>query len=298
LFNATIYLSQSGKTLGVSATARDISKLVENENKLKNSISELATLNENLKKSEEEIRWLNTGLEKVVERRTSELVVVNKELEQFAYVAAHDLQEPLRMISSYTQLLERRYKDKLDEDANDFIHFVVDGASRMQKLLNDLLEYSRVGNNSKTLEPVDTSQVLGKVIIGLQELITENSALISNDDLPVVKSKETHIYQLFQNLIRNAIKFQRKGELPHIHISCLKKNNLYEFSFRDNGIGIDMQYHDRIFIIFQRLHSLKDYQGTGIGLSVCKRIVEKQGGKIWFISKENEGTTFYFTIPV
>ena len=298
LFNANVYYSQSGKTLGVSATARDISKLLENENKLKNSIYELAASNEKLKKSEEEIRRLNTGLENEVEKRTADLVAMNKELEQFAYVAAHDLQEPLRMISSYTQLLERRYKDKFDDDANDFIHFIVDGAVRMQRLLNDLLDYSRVSSNAKDFEQVNTSLVLGNVILNLQQLINENSAFISNDYLPVVKSNESQIYQLFQNLIRNAIKFKKKSELPRIHISCERKNDQYEFSFRDNGIGIDMQYHDRIFIIFQRLHSSSEYVGTGIGLSVCKRIVERHRGKIWFESKENEGTTFYFTIPV
>ena len=225
------------------------------------------------------------------------LELSNKDLEQFAYVANHDLQEPLRMISSYTQLLERKYKDKLDPDANEYIHFAVDGAIRMQKLLNDLLEYSKISKSEKTFEKVDTSTVFGQVISNLQLLITSNRALITIDDLPVVKANESQMLSLFQNLIENAIKFQKKTELPKIHISCTKQNEMYRFSVADNGIGIEKQYHDRIFIVFQRLHSLKDYPGTGIGLSICKRIVERHGGSIWFESVLNEGTTFYFTLP-
>ena len=225
------------------------------------------------------------------------MTTANKELEQFAYVATHDLQEPLRMISSYTQLLEKRYKDKLDADANDFIHYAVDGAIRMQKLINDLLDYTRISSRGKNFEQVDSSYILGHVISNLQLLISENTALITNDDLPNIRADESQILIVFQNLIGNAIKFNKKTELPKIHISCKKKNNLYEFSVRDNGIGMEMQYHERVFTIFQRLHSVKDYPGTGIGLSICKRIIERHGGTIWFESKINEGTTFYFTIP-
>jgi len=222
----------------------------------------------------------------------------NKDLEQFAYVANHDLQEPLRMISSYTQLLERKYKDKLDQDANDYIRFAVDGAIRMQKLLNDLLEYSKINNLAKTNEKIDTSTVLGQVISNLQLLIASNRALITIDDLPVVIADEAQILSLFQNLIENAIKFKKKAELPKIRITYTKQDEVYRFSVADNGIGIEMQYHDRVFIVFQRLHSVKDYPGTGIGLSICKRILERHGGTIWFESIVNEGTTFYFTIPV
>lgn len=220
----------------------------------------------------------------------------NKELEQFAYVASHDLQEPLRMISSYTQLLERRYKDKLDKDANDFIQFAVDGANRMQKLINDLLDYSRISSKGKEFTKVDLSQILGQTISNLHQLISENSAFVTNEDLPVLNVDESQIIRVFQNLIENAIKYKKKTELPKIHISCEMKNDFYEFAVRDNGIGIDMQFHDRIFIIFQRLHSKEEYSGTGIGLSICKRIIERHGGKIWFESKVNEGTTFYFTL--
>ena len=262
---------------------------------------ELAFQNREKEKRAAELIIANKELafqNKEKEKRAAELIIANKELEQFAYVASHDLQEPLRMVASFTQLLERRYKDKLDADANDFIHFAVDGAIRMQKLINDLLEYSRISTRGKIFEQVNTSLILGQVISNLQLLIIENAALISNDDLPVVKADESQILHVFQNLIENAIKFKKKSEFPKIHISCKKTNNFYEFSVRDNGIGIEMQYHDRVFTIFQRLHSVKDYPGTGIGLSICKHIVERHGGTIWFDSKENAGTTFYFTIPV
>jgi|GEM_PF-76625 len=256
------------------------------------------------KKAEEELEVYRKHLEELVENRTSELATAisnleqsNKELEEFAYVASHDLQEPLRMVSSYTQLLERRYKDKLDQDANDFINYAVDGANRMQRLINDLLEYSRVSSKGREFTKIDISQVLGQVVSNLQYLIADNLALVTNEDLPVLSIDEIQITRVFQNLIENGIKYKKKTELPRIHISCKKKNHMYEFAVRDNGIGIDMQYHDRIFIIFQRLHKKADYPGTGIGLSITKRIIERHGGTIWFDSKENEGTTFYFTIP-
>jgi len=221
----------------------------------------------------------------------------NKDLEQFAYVANHDLQEPLRMISSFTQLLERRYKDKLDQDANEYIRFAVDGAIRMQKLLNDLLEFSRIKNQAEQYEPVDASVLLGQAVANIQQLLTDNTALVTNDDLPLIQANEAQIIRVFQNLIENAVKFHKKTELPKIHISCTKQENMYRFSVADNGIGIEKQYHDKVFVVFQRLHSVKDYPGTGIGLSICKRIVERHGGTIWFESIVNEGTTFYFTIP-
>jgi light-regulated signal transduction histidine kinase (bacteriophytochrome) len=221
----------------------------------------------------------------------------NKDLEQFAYVANHDLQEPLRMISSFTQLLERKYKDKLDQDANEYIHFAVDGAIRMQKLLNDLLEFSRIKGQAEQNDPVDASALLGQAVANLQQLITDNTAMVTNDDLPVINADEAQVIRVFQNLIENAVKFHKKTELPQIHISCKKQDNMYWFSVADNGIGIEKQYHDKVFVVFQRLHSVRDYPGTGIGLSICKRIVERHGGTIWFESIVNEGTTFYFTIP-
>jgi light-regulated signal transduction histidine kinase (bacteriophytochrome) len=234
------------------------------------------------------------------EKRAKELENANKDLEQFAYVASHDLQEPLRMISSFTQLLERKYKDKLDQDANEYIHFVVDGASRMQKLLINLLDFARISTRAKTFVNVDTKTIVGQAISILHQSVSANNALLSCDDLPVVKADEAQILRVFQNLIENAVKFKKKtpgSEFPKIHIACTKQDNMYRFSVADNGIGIEMQYHDRVFSVFQRLHSARDYAGTGIGLSICKRIVERHGGTIWFESVVNEGTTFYFTIP-
>lgn len=271
--------------------------ILQNEDKEKRA-AELVSANQNLENSKKEILEINANLEKTISERTAMLEQSNKDLSQFARIASHDLQEPLRMVSSYTQLLQKRYKDKLDADANDFIHFAVDGAIRMQKLINDLLEYSNISAQSKKLELVDSFKILEKVIINLQKVIMNNTALISNSNLPILKTDETSLLRIFQNLIENAIKFKKKSVLPKITISCEKKNDMYEFSVSDNGIGIDMEYHDRVFIIFQRLHSANDYTGTGIGLSICKRIVELNGGTIWFKSKENEGTTFYFTVPI
>ena len=237
------------------------------------------------KKSEEQLKITMLNLQQS-----------NQELEQFAYVASHDLQEPLRMVSSFTQLLERRYKDKLDADANDFIHFAVDGANRMQKLINDLLDYSRITSRGKEFDSVDLTALLGQAVSNLHEQIMENGALITNGDLPALKVDESQMIRVFQNLIENAIKYKKKDELPKVHISCKEIKGFYEFAIKDNGIGIDMQFHDRVFIIFQRLHAKDEYRGTGIGLSICKRIIERHGGRIWFDSKVNEGTTFYFTL--
>jgi light-regulated signal transduction histidine kinase (bacteriophytochrome) len=219
----------------------------------------------------------------------------NKELEQFAYVASHDLQEPLRMVSSYTQLLGKRYKDKLDQDANDFINFAVDGANRMQRLINDLLEYSRVTSRGKPLEKLDLSSVLGRVIATMQFKIQDTNAMVSNEDLPFVVGDEIQISRVFQNLIDNALKF-RGEEPPRIHISSKFESGKVIISVSDNGIGINEKFNDRVFTIFQRLHNREDYPGTGIGLAVCKRIIERHGGKIWLESEEGKGTTFYFTL--
>jgi PAS domain S-box-containing protein len=225
---------------------------------------------------------------------TAELTRSNEELEQFAYVASHDLQEPLRMITSYVQLLASRYKDKLDEDANDFIDFAVDGSNRMRILINSLLEYSRV-NRIKPFENIEPEKLLEDVLQNLKDQIKENNAVIKIDALPDIYGDPVLIGQLFQNLIGNAIKF-RRGEDPHITISCKKENNEYLFSVKDNGIGIQQEYKEKIFIIFQRLHAKEKYPGTGIGLAICKKIVERHNGKIWFESEINKGSTFYFTI--
>ncbi len=246
------------------------------------------------------------NLRDVTEQRTAarkidemmhELVRSNKELEQLAYVASHDLQEPLRMIASYVQLLSRRYQDKLDEDANEFIHYAVDGATRMQSLINDLLMYSRVGTKGKELEPTDCNEVLAQASANLKVLIDETGSRINCGRLPTVQADGPQLVQLFQNLIGNAIKFRRDGT-PVIDIEAREESGYYVFAFRDNGIGIAPEFFDRIFHIFQRLHNRTRYPGTGIGLAVCRRIVERHGGKIWVESEIGQGTTFFFTIPL
>jgi PAS domain S-box-containing protein len=220
----------------------------------------------------------------------------NKELEQFAYVASHDLQEPLRMVASYTQLLEKRYKDQLDQDAKEFIRFAADGANRMRSLINDLLAYSRVGARGKPLEPIDCHTVLGQAIVNLRMVIEDNHAIVTSDELPTVMADASQMVQLFQNMVGNAIKF-RGEESPRIHVSAEEKGNEWVFSVKDNGIGIDPQFEKRIFVAFQRLHSREKYPGTGIGLAICNKIADRHGGRIWVESELGKGSTFYFTMP-
>jgi PAS domain S-box-containing protein len=231
-----------------------------------------------------------------LQRLFVELERSNKELELFAYVASHDLQEPLRMVSSYTQLLERRYSDKLDDDAREFIAYAVDGASRMQRLINDLLEFSRVSTRGRPVELTDVAQVLGIVRANLSVAVEEAGALVTNAQMPVILADSGQIGQVLQNLVGNAIKF-RNGTRPHVHVDAVENLDDWKFSVHDDGIGIEAEYFDRIFVIFQRLHSKGDYPGTGIGLALCKRIVERHGGKIWVESQPHAGSTFYFTIP-
>lgn len=220
----------------------------------------------------------------------------NAELEQFAYVASHDLQEPLRMITSFLQLLQRRYEHQLDSDANEFIQFAVDGAARMQELVNDLLTYSRIGRKTGKFEDVNTEDILKQITFDSRVLIEENNADISYENLPVVWADYTQLVQVFQNLISNSIKYNEQ-ERPTLHISAEKKVNDWIFKVKDNGIGIDSQHGDRVFKIFQRLHGRDEYEGTGIGLAIVKRIIEQHGGMIWYDSKPGEGSIFYFSIP-
>ena len=230
---------------------------------------------------------------------TKDLERSNAELEQFAYIASHDLQEPLRMVSSYTQLLARRYQDKLDDDANEFIAFAVDGANRMQTLIQDLLAYSRVGKRKQTLKPIELKPVLQSVINSLKILIEESGATIDlPESLPQINADQSQLQQLFQNLISNAIKYRNELRPCIIDITLTKINDMWQFSIQDNGIGIETNFFERIFVIFQRLHGKEKYSGTGIGLAVCKRIVEGHGGEIWLDSEFGKGSTFYFTLPI
>jgi PAS domain S-box-containing protein len=231
-----------------------------------------------------------------LQNQKQDLARSNGELQQFAYVASHDLQEPLRMITSYLELLERRYKGRLDAKADKFIAYAVDGATRMQTLINDLLSYSRVGTQEKGWESVACEKIVQNVLIDLQVTIAQSNAVITYAPLPQVNADPSQLTQLFQNLLSNAIKFRREEPL-HIHIEVKRTNDKWLFSVRDNGMGIDTQYMDRIFIIFQRLHSRTEYPGTGIGLAVCKKIVERHEGRLWVESQLGQGSTFFFTLP-
>jgi light-regulated signal transduction histidine kinase (bacteriophytochrome) len=221
----------------------------------------------------------------------------NKELEQFAYTASHDLQEPIRMIRSYAQLLEIKNKEDFSKDGQEYINYITEGAARMQQLVNDLLKYSRVSTTGKIFENVDCSAVLKDVLEDLKFLIDEENAVLEIGNMPVVRGDKTQLRQLFQNLIQNAIKFKCEKK-PEIKIGSEKKEKYWLFSVKDNGIGIDPKFHERIFTIFQRLHSREKYQGTGVGLAICKKIIERHGGQIFVESELNKGATFYFTIPV
>ena len=255
--------SENGEVIGVVCTFKDVTERLLGELKLKRSSEDLARS--------------------------------NAELEQFAYVASHDLQEPLRMVTSYCQLLDRRYKDKLDDDGREFIRYAVDGATRMQTLINDLLTYSRVGSEARPVEPVDFNQVLSQVLDNLKASIDETGATVTHGDLPVVDGDGPQMVQLLQNLISNSIKYQGEHS-PQIHVDAERIDGEWQFSIQDNGIGIEPQYSDRIFGIFERLHVRDEYPGTGIGLAVCKKIVEGRHGRVWFKSKLGAGATFYCTV--
>ena len=266
VYNASLYRDEADKVIGVFAAARDVTELYRTEESLK---------------------------QKMVEVERS-----NAELEQFAYVASHDLQEPLRVVASYVKLLDRRYKDKLDADANDFINYAVEGSMRMQEMINDLLTYSRVGTKGKPFEPTDLESIYNRVLKNLSISISESNATVTHDLLPTVIADDLQMMQLFQNLVGNGIKFRSADRPPVINISVKKLEDKWEFSISDNGIGIEAEYFNRIFIIFNRLHTKDEYPGSGIGLAICKKIIERHGGRIWIESTPGEGSTFHFTIPM
>jgi PAS domain S-box-containing protein len=274
LYNASVYRDEAGEVLGVLAAARDVTQLKE--------------------------------IEAALDDQREELVRSNSELLQFAYVASHDLQEPLRMVSSYLQLIERRYKGKLDSEGDEFIAYAVDGANRMQQLINALLDYSRIQSQVQEFVATDCEAVFDRVLGNLQMAIEESGAVVTHDPLPTVMGDASQLTQVFQNLLSNALKFHG-AEPPQIHVSAATskiqspKSNIeaeWVFSVRDNGVGIAPEYFARIFQIFQRLHGKEQYAGTGIGLTIVKKIVERHNGRIWVESESGKGATFYFTIPV
>ena len=304
--NAQYHYDNTGQIQGTETLVRDITSLkqaekevqkrLEKERQLTEELSsaneELQAISEEVQTSNDELRHAQTNLTKLV----SELKISNKELEQFAYVASHDLQEPLRMITSFTQLLEKRYKGQLDSDADDYIGFVVDGAHRMKDLIDDLLEFSRLNTEVREFELVIMEIALEDVLRNLKPAIKEHNARITHDYLPNIMGDHVQIIQLLQNLIGNAIKFKGNNP-PDIHISAKDNEDEWLFSISDKGIGIDKNHQKQIFSIFKRLHTREEYPGTGIGLSISKRIVERHGGQIWIESELGKGSTFYFTIP-
>jgi len=234
--------------------------------------------------------------EEELKKLSEELARSNTDLRDFAYVASHDLKKPLQSIEGFAKLLARRYKGKLDAKADEFIEYIGSGVKRMQMFIKDLLEYSQVGAKEKKFKPTDCSGVVQKAVGNLQAAIEESNAVVTYDELPTVMVDTPQMISLLQNLIDNAIKF-RGEEAPRIHISAERKGDEWVFSIRDNGIGIDPKDSERIFGMFQRLHGSTDYPGTGIGLAICKKIIERHGGRVWLESEAGKGSTFYFTMP-
>ena len=279
-------LKEGGKTIGMIALANK--KTGYNETDKKNIEALAVAFVEVFMRKKAEIQ---------IKENLKNMKQSNKELEQFAYITSHDLREPLRMITSFLQLLERRYKDKIDQDANEFIGFAVDGAKRLDAMTNDLLEYSRITRQVREIKQVNFEDVLEEALSNLKVPIEENNAVITHDPLPTIMADVKLKVQLFQNLIANAIKY-RSNETPKIHISATRENNQYLFKIKDNGIGMSPDHLERIFTIFQRLHTQEEYEGTGIGLAISQKIVHQQGGEIWAESESGKGSTFYFTIPI
>ena len=283
------------KLIGINV---DITALKEYESKQQNLLENEKELTNKLHISNQELEKVNIELihqQNVQNKLIKKLEVSNKELEQFAYVASHDLQEPLRMVTSFTQLLAMKYKDKLDSDADDYIDFIVEGSHRMKDLIDDLLAYSRLNTEKTEHQFSDLNQLLDKVLLGMKNTIVEESVHITHDELPTVRCDSSQLGQVFQNLISNSIKFHKTN--PKIHISAEETREEWIVGVSDEGIGIDPEHQQQIFDVFKRLHSRKKYPGTGIGLSICKRVVERHNGKIWVESKLGYGSSFYFTLP-
>jgi light-regulated signal transduction histidine kinase (bacteriophytochrome) len=234
--------------------------------------------------------------EELIKQKSRELASSNQELEQFAYVASHDLQEPLRMVSSFLQLLEKHLAGALDKEAKEYMDFVMDGSRRMKNMIDYMLVYSRMLSKKAELERTDINKVLHNALINLQHSVNETKANIILGKMPVIFADEIKLTRLFQNLLGNAIKFRKKDSIPVVEVTCKEQPDSYRFSVKDNGIGMKKEYHEKIFLIFQRLNSKEDYPGTGIGLAECRKIVELHGGKIWVESEYGKGSTFCFTL--
>lgn len=281
------YITKSGKRLWVFVSANPV---FDDEGNYKGALGMLTDITQR-KLQDELIKKSEADLE----IKNRELKIKNTELEQFAYIASHDLQEPLRTVTSFAERFQKQYKDKVDDIGQKYLYFIQQGTERMKTLITDLLDYSRIGRG-KELKPVDCNEIINTVIADLDTAIQESKAEIETENLPVVNGYKTEMKQLFQNLVVNAIKFRKKEVLPKVHISSQPIDGGWEFKVQDNGIGIDEQFKERIFAIFQRLHTRNEYEGSGIGLSHCKKIVELHGGRIWVKSKPGEGSTFHFTI--
>jgi light-regulated signal transduction histidine kinase (bacteriophytochrome) len=288
------------------SAARDAADLSVRQlnDELRQQVEQKNELNAELQRSVAEIHRLNADLERLVDERTAELQATNaqllrsnEDLTRFAYVASHDLQEPLRIIGSYAGLLAKRYHGKLDERADKYIHYVVDGAKRMQTLVQDLLAYSRAGTQALKRERISLDSVAAQAAADLRMAIADAGAVLTRDKLPVINADARKLTQVLSNLLSNAIKFRKPGEIPRVHVRAQRAGEFWTISVEDNGIGFEQEFADRIFVVFQRLHEIGAYPGTGIGLAICKRIVEAHGGRIWAESQPGAGSAFRFTIP-
>jgi len=297
------YILKGNLTRLVPAVERELREAVvrrkrrQAEEALQRSYEELE---QRVRERTEELNASKLELERLVgelERSNRELERSNRELEQFAYVASHDLQEPLRMVSSFMQLLERRFEQQLDDKARQYIHYALEGSQRMSQLISDLLMFSRVGRGTWNPAPVNLNELFGQIRSNCRTTLEETGAVITCDELPVVQGEPSQLSQLLQNLLVNAVKFRRQDVTPEVHVSATRQGKSWLLAVRDNGIGIAPEQHQRIFVIFQRLHSRQKYNGTGIGLAVCQRIVEFHGGRIWVQSEPGKGATFLFNLP-